>query len=542
TTEKLKAMSNTDVRHWTFAGLKREADGKFKDSDLAKILMDATASPAGAFGARGTPGIMRTVEIMTIQMARRWAYTTFQEWNPDPEIWMAAQALYEQVDRLELYPGLQAEDTKPPGPGAGLCPGYTVSRAILADAIALTRGDRFYTHDFTPSIYTSWGFKDCQRNPSNPDMKNNLIRLGKEKKYSFDRPAPLNPIKAVESTPAIYEITSRGGRGFKTNYGAKAREIIDGGGYFALLDDIRGEVHRRAIQQAVFHNIEHTAPIARNIESKLRALVHVKSFTLVGTSTRCIDIVKDGLPLKTHDHLSGTVFEQQADQMFKDIYSYIFHEVDPTFVLNLNDIVKKHVSYLMRYIEPQVGDSNGILPSLSSIKEAIVSYWVDRRGDCGRFYDSIVANGFSKTDVMNDVLALAVLSTVELSHRTFRDANHEHRERIVAAAFGDEHIPMSELEGYTDVSLGEAVSSVSNNNIQSGDRVFVSLKKAMADENTYPNVNQIVLNRPKDQRLLLGDGLVKLLGEDYVLEVGLQWHAAILLPRPPQAKDYLVAY
>ena len=42
-------------------------------------------------------------------------------------------------------PGLQAEETKVPGPGAGLCPGFTISRAILADAIALTRGDRFYT-------------------------------------------------------------------------------------------------------------------------------------------------------------------------------------------------------------------------------------------------------------------------------------------------------------------------------------------------------------------------------------------------------------
>lgn len=45
--------------------------------------------------------------------------------------------------------GLHAEETKPPMPGAGLCPGYTVSRAILADAVSLTRGDRFLTHDFT---------------------------------------------------------------------------------------------------------------------------------------------------------------------------------------------------------------------------------------------------------------------------------------------------------------------------------------------------------------------------------------------------------
>ena len=32
---------------------------------------------------------------------------------------------------------MQAEEAKQPGAGAGLCPGYTISRAILADA-----GDR----------------------------------------------------------------------------------------------------------------------------------------------------------------------------------------------------------------------------------------------------------------------------------------------------------------------------------------------------------------------------------------------------------------
>jgi linoleate 10R-lipoxygenase len=35
-------------------------------------------------------------------------------------------------------------------PGAGLCPGYTISRAILSDAVALVRGDRFLTSEFTP--------------------------------------------------------------------------------------------------------------------------------------------------------------------------------------------------------------------------------------------------------------------------------------------------------------------------------------------------------------------------------------------------------
>ena len=73
--------------------------------------------------------------------------------------------------------GLQAEEAKPLEEGAGLCPGYTISRAILADAIALTRGDRFYTTDMTPYNYTAWGLKDCQRDTSNPGFGSMLGRL-----------------------------------------------------------------------------------------------------------------------------------------------------------------------------------------------------------------------------------------------------------------------------------------------------------------------------------------------------------------------------
>ena len=54
---------------------------------------------------------------------------------------------------------------------------YTVSRAILADAIALTRGDRFFAADFTPYNLTSWGFADCQRDESGPGFGSMLGRL-----------------------------------------------------------------------------------------------------------------------------------------------------------------------------------------------------------------------------------------------------------------------------------------------------------------------------------------------------------------------------
>ena len=77
------------------------------------------------------------------------AYTSFLEWNPDKDIASAAEKLYGDIENLELYVGLQAEEAKAPGPGAGLCPGYTLSRAILSDAVCLVRGDRFMTTELT---------------------------------------------------------------------------------------------------------------------------------------------------------------------------------------------------------------------------------------------------------------------------------------------------------------------------------------------------------------------------------------------------------
>ena len=54
---------------------------------------------------------------------------------------------------------------------------YTISRAILSDAIALTRGDRFFTSDYTPYNMTSWGFQDCQRDSAAPGYGSTLGRL-----------------------------------------------------------------------------------------------------------------------------------------------------------------------------------------------------------------------------------------------------------------------------------------------------------------------------------------------------------------------------
>ena len=85
------------------------------------------------------------------------AYNSFDEWNEDEETARAAELLYGHIDNLELYPGLMAENTKPPMPGSGVCPGQTTGRGILDDAVALVRGDRFLSYDFNSSTLTNWG-------------------------------------------------------------------------------------------------------------------------------------------------------------------------------------------------------------------------------------------------------------------------------------------------------------------------------------------------------------------------------------------------
>lgn len=211
---------------------------------------------AGAYRARGTPACLRVVEILGIEQARKWGvctmnefrrflglkpFATFEEWSTAPGIADAARKLYGHVDNLELYAGLQAEDCIPLGPGSGICCGYTMTRAILADAIALTRGDRFFTTDYTPEALTSWGFQDCVRDPNNgafgaalPKLlfrhlprhypannvyglfpfsvpaatKDNLTKLGIADKYDYTRPVPQPVPKVLNTLTGIRHVFS----------------------------------------------------------------------------------------------------------------------------------------------------------------------------------------------------------------------------------------------------------------------------------------------------------------------------------------------
>lgn len=174
-------------------GLQRNEEGKFNDAEMVGILKEAIEEPAASFRARGTPPVLRIIDIMGMNQARNdWGLCTmnefrkamsltpfksFEEWNNDKDVAKAAEELYGHIDNLELYPGLLAEQQKPPIEGSGLCPGFTVSRAILSDAVSLVRGDRFLTQECTPKALTNWGFKYIQPDNGNKAFGGMLITL-----------------------------------------------------------------------------------------------------------------------------------------------------------------------------------------------------------------------------------------------------------------------------------------------------------------------------------------------------------------------------
>ncbi|KAF4545835.1 Heme peroxidase family protein [Lasiodiplodia theobromae] len=174
---RCKNAKEEEPEKWTFNGMTREhgQTGKFRDDELVALLTNATRTCAGAFGARNTPAALKVIEVLGIEQGRRWGlaslnefrnffglkqFSSFEEINPDPGVAQALKALYGHPDNVELYPGLMCEEAKKVcSPGSGLCPGFTISEAILADAVALVRGDRFLTIDFGPEGLTSFGFQ-----------------------------------------------------------------------------------------------------------------------------------------------------------------------------------------------------------------------------------------------------------------------------------------------------------------------------------------------------------------------------------------------
>ncbi|KAJ7442287.1 linoleate diol synthase [Mycena latifolia] len=547
-----------DITHWTFGNLKRQADGSFKDEDLANILHNATEHPAAAFRARGTPASMRLHEIMGIEQNRRWGvcslndfrkylglkpYANFREWNPNPEIADCAEKLYGSIDNLELYVGLQAEEAKPVVDGAGLCPGYTISRAILSDAIALTRGDRHFTHDYTAFNLTAWGMSDAQKQSDGfgfgstlgrlflrtlpnsfsensvyaffplmtpSSMKVNLTKMNLLDSYDLSRPKQLSPVQTVQGYTEIIEIMKN--TKFVSPYAERANKVIKGKGFFIL----EGDKQRREVYAQLFESPEALDKVGNFFRDTTRKLIGTHSFTLVGGKTCVVDIVRDvlkivpvywaadiaGIELKTKENPHGDYTPLALYEMLCDIYAFIFLETEKAKIMVLQPKVQGHVDSL-----------------LNLIKKNEQHEIAKRLREMGR-----------SSEAANIILAIMVGSTAEFSLslinmvNLYMGSDNDKQIRASATTSGD-------LKGYVHEALrldppfqgvyriASEDLTVANVKFNKDERIFLDVGAASLNGDIFSEPTTVDPGRKPKDGYLHGDGCFKYLGEAFTVKI-----------------------
>lgn len=221
--------------------------------------------------------------------------------------------------------------------------GYTITRAILSDAIALTRGDRFFTQDFTPYNMTAWGFTDCQRDPNgygfgstlgrlllrtlpndytadsvytwfpfvHPDaMKGFLKNLDKLDGYSTERPNPRGPPSTVTNYVDVGQVLHSAEK-YVPEYAERAAVVVQGKGYvgysvtsvgadkssrfFAASENYAEE--QKQFVAALAPSPEAVSKICAYFHNKTKELIEQHSFPLIGEKTRAVNVVRDVLKL-----------------------------------------------------------------------------------------------------------------------------------------------------------------------------------------------------------------------------------------------------
>jgi cytochrome P450 len=409
-----------DPAERTFAHYKRGPDGKFSDDDLAECITSAIEDPAGAFGARNVPQVMRPVEILGILRGRKWnvaglnefrnhfglkPYAKFEDINSDPEVADALRHLYDHPDNVELYPGIVAEEAKTPMvPGVGIAPTYTISRVVLSDAVALVRGDRYYTTDFTPRNLTAWGYNEVNYDlnvnhgcvfyklflralpnhfkqnsvyahyPMVIPGENSMIlkSLGRDHLFDFGRPQFTSPrvnitsygcAKRILEDKDTYRVTWHEGLSFLMG---------EGGSKFMLSGDTDFHESQRKCMAGILYQDGWEDAIRDFYAQGMTRFLRERSYKLAGKTQ--VDIIRDvgnmlhthfaarmfNLPLKTAANPKGIFTEKELYEVLSAIFVTIFFDIDPVKSFPLRQYTKEVTVPTGKLIEANVKLTRGL--------------------------------------------------------------------------------------------------------------------------------------------------------------------------------------
>ncbi|KAF2668697.1 heme peroxidase [Microthyrium microscopicum] len=404
-----------DPQDRPFGGFKRGPDGKFTDDDLVNLLCDSIEDVANSFGANRVPPVMRVVEILGMKQARAWnvaslnefrvyfglePHKTFESINSDPYVAEQLKHLYDHPDYVELYPGLVTEESKiPMVPGAGLTPSYTVSRAVLSDAVALVRGDRFYTIDYHPKKLTNWGYSEAASDvtidngavfyklflnafphhfkpnsvyihypltiPS--EMQKVLTNLERGPNYSYDRPKRLPSTKVISSYATVKAILTNT-EAFKVSVSDSMAYLLGDSAkaYMVSEDGAKSAASRKMMEEAIYLDGKWESEVRQFYEVTTEKLLKEKSYKIAKKNQ--VDIIRDignlahvhfaaemwALPLKTTERPLGVFTEHEMYLIMAGMFTAVFFDPDPVNSYPLHQKTKKATKLLGDLVEANV--------------------------------------------------------------------------------------------------------------------------------------------------------------------------------------------
>jgi hypothetical protein len=393
-----------------FAGLKRGPDGTLPEQGLVDILVSSIEDCANSFGPNRVPAVFRAIEVLGIEQARSWnlgslnefrkyfdlePHKTFESITKDKYVQEQLKHLYDHPDKVEIYPGIVVEDGKQPmAPGSGLCPGYTVSRAVLSDAVALVRGDRFYTKDYNPSTLSNWGYRlvDSDTDIDNgcvfyklfqcafpkhfkqnsvyahypltipSAMKEALKDLKKDKLYDFSKPEQEGRTHIIKDYKLAANIIKDQAT-FKIKWdstmdytlGPSAKDLM-------LSTEFTTSASREVVSKALYTN-DWEAQVRAFYTTKTRELLAAKSVHIADFNQ--VDIIRDignlvpvhfcaeafMLPLKSPSRPHGIFTEAEIYLIMSSIAAL---DVDPTISFPLHVKARKATHLLGEIVEKNV--------------------------------------------------------------------------------------------------------------------------------------------------------------------------------------------
>ncbi|KAL9134531.1 MAG: hypothetical protein Q9175_004283 [Cornicularia normoerica] len=500
-----------------FADLKRDAEGKLPDDELVEILTSAIEDTA------------------------------------DPPVAEQLKNLYEHPDHVEMYPGMVSESAKVPMvPGVGIAPTFTISRAILSDAVALVRGDRFYTIDYNPKNLTNWGYCEVQYDlavQQGCENRKILRSLGREDQYSWERPAPIPPRVEFTSYQGAKYILEHA-QEFNVMWNNGFEWLMGKGGVdFMLSGDTPFHTKQRKLMGASLYRDKWHQQIKEFYEYITLKLLTEKSCKIAGINQ--VDITRDdysnanvpsvgnlahvhfaanvfSLPLKTEEHPHGVYSEQEMYMVLAVIFTCIFFDLDPAKSFPLRLAAKAVTQQLGKLVETNVKMVNatgwiaGIVDGIHQQHSPLTDYGVHmirRLLESGMGVSEITWSQIVPTAgamVANQAQVFTQLLDYYLSDEGKKHLPEINRWAKIEGAEADDKLLHYAMEGIRlNGTFGSyrqsTVSTIVDDggrpvNVKPGDKVFCSFVSANREAEFFPEPDRVRIDRPMDTYIHYGLG------------------------------------